>query len=147
MTDCRCHRECCVKACSKETLKPVQTWLLGVSAMRHVAIGRARAFPLLQTVRATFAAHGFPYSRLLVLFGPRSDLAHQHGTTRCVRSPALPENKAVLLAALSDLGGLLRPALSWQSFVVSSPLQAGLWLLCCLRPLSCTLACSRPTRV
>ncbi len=38
MTDCRCHRECCVKACSKETLKPVQTWLLGVSAMRHYTI-------------------------------------------------------------------------------------------------------------
>src|SRR5260221_14019795 len=36
-----------------------------------------------------------------------SDLAHEHGTTRCVRSPAVPENKALLLTAPSDLGGLL----------------------------------------
>ena len=36
-----------------------------------------------------------------------SDLAHEHGTTRCVRSPAMPENKALLLTALSDLGSLL----------------------------------------
>src|SRR6266704_19862 len=72
-----------------------------------VAIGRACAFPLLQTGQAIFTASGFPYSRLLVYFRPRSDLAHEHGTTRCVRSPAVPENKAVLLAALSDVGGLL----------------------------------------
>jgi len=38
---------------------------------------------------------------------PRSDLAHEHGTTRCARSPALPENKALLLTAPSDLGSLL----------------------------------------
>ncbi len=59
----------------------------------------------------------------------------------------VPENKAVLLSALSDLGGLLRPARTFQSFVVSSPLQTDLWLLCCLRPLSCTLAFWRPFRV
>jgi len=35
--------------------------------MYHVAIGRARAFPLLQTGRATFTASGFPYLRLLCL--------------------------------------------------------------------------------
>jgi len=82
-----------------------------------------------------------------VFFRPRSDLAHEHGTTRHVWSPTLLENKAILLAAPSDLGDLLRPALSWQSFVVSTPLQDGFWLLCCLRPLSCTLAFSRPFRV
>ncbi len=38
---------------------------------------------------------------------PHSDLAHEHGTTRHVRSPAVPENKALLLVAPSDLSGLL----------------------------------------
>ncbi len=38
---------------------------------------------------------------------PRSDLAHEHGTTRRRRSPAVPENKAFLLVALSDFSGLL----------------------------------------
>ncbi len=76
--------------------------------MHHVAIGRARAFPLLQTVRAAFTAHGFPYSRLFVFFQPRSDLAHEHNTTRCVRSPAVPENKAILLAALSEIWQAVR---------------------------------------
>ena len=38
---------------------------------------------------------------------PHSDLAHEHGTTRHVRSPALPENKALLLMAPSDLSDLL----------------------------------------
>jgi len=37
----------------------------------------------------------------------RSDLAHEHGPTRCVRSPAVPENKVLLLTAPSDLGSLL----------------------------------------
>jgi hypothetical protein len=109
-----------------------------------VAIGRACAFPLLQTVRAAFTAHGFPYSRVLAFFRPRSDLAHERGTTRCVRSPTMLENKAVLLLALSDLGGLLSPAFSWRTFTLSRPLPPGFWLLRRLRPLSCTLACSRP---
>ena len=38
---------------------------------------------------------------------PPSDLAHEHDTTRHVRSPAVPENKALLLMAPSDLSGLL----------------------------------------
>jgi hypothetical protein len=38
---------------------------------------------------------------------PRSDLAREHGATRRVRSPAVPENKTLLLTAPSDLGGLL----------------------------------------
>jgi hypothetical protein len=38
---------------------------------------------------------------------PPSDLAHEHGTTRRRRSPAVPENKAFLLVALSDFSGLL----------------------------------------
>src|SRR5690242_6049320 len=38
---------------------------------------------------------------------PHSDLAHEHGTTRHVRSPAVPENKALLLMAPSDLSDLL----------------------------------------
>jgi hypothetical protein len=38
---------------------------------------------------------------------PHSVLAHEHGTTRRARSPALPENKALLLTAPSDLGSLL----------------------------------------
>ena len=45
---------------------------------------------------------------------PRSDLAHEHGTTRRARSPALPENKALLLTAPSDLGSLL-PSVAYLS--------------------------------
>jgi hypothetical protein len=53
--------------------------------------------------------HGTRLSVLAPLMDvqPHSDLAHEHGTTRRARSPALPENKALLLLALSDLGGLL----------------------------------------
>jgi hypothetical protein len=80
---------------------------LGLTVHR-VAIGRARAFPLLQTGQATFTASAFPYLRLLVYFRPRSDFAHEHGTTRHRRSPAVPENKAFLLLALSDFSGLLQ---------------------------------------
>src|SRR5947209_8423963 len=39
---------------------------------RKVCIGRACAFPRIQTGRATFTASGFPYS-LLLFFWPRSD--------------------------------------------------------------------------
>jgi len=38
---------------------------------------------------------------------PPGDLAHEHGTTRHVRSPAVPENMAFLLVATSALSGLL----------------------------------------
>ena len=38
---------------------------------------------------------------------PHSDLAHEHGTTRYIRSPAVPEHMALLLVAPSDLSGLL----------------------------------------
>ena len=38
---------------------------------------------------------------------PHTDLAHEHGTTRYVRSPAVPEHMALLLVAPSDLSGLL----------------------------------------
>ena len=53
---------------------------------------------------------GTPLSILIPVTGvqPRSDLAHEHGTTRCRRSPAMPGNKAFLLLALSDFSGLLQ---------------------------------------
>ena len=63
---------------------------------------------------------------MLACFQPQSDLAHEHGTTRRVQSPAVPENTAVLLAALSDLGDLLRSARTFRTFVLSNPLEDGL---------------------
>jgi len=41
------------------------------------------------------------------MFNPRLDLAYERGTTRCRRSPAVPESKTFLLLMLSDVGGLL----------------------------------------
>ena len=42
-----CHIDSCVMVCSEKTLKPVQTWLLGFSAIRHY-----RTFGLFRTSRA-----------------------------------------------------------------------------------------------
>jgi hypothetical protein len=39
----------------------------------------------------------------LICFQPHSDLAHEHGTTRCMSTPTVLENKNPLLKALSDL--------------------------------------------
>ena len=39
----------------------------------------------------------------LIHFQPYSDLAHEHSTTCCMRTPTLLENKNSLLKALSDL--------------------------------------------
>jgi len=47
----------------------------------------------------------------------------------------------------SDLQADSTQSLSWQTFTLSAPLQRGIWLLRCLRPLSCALAFSRPCRV
>ena len=47
----------------------------------------------------------------------------------------------------SDLKADSTQSLSWQTFTVSAPLQRGVWLLRCLRPLSCALAFSHPCRV
>ena len=52
-------------------------------------------------------------------FQCHSDLAHERGTTRCVRTPALPENKNPLLTALSDFSTLLHPFLLSESAHVS----------------------------
>jgi len=41
----------------------------------------------------------------------------------------------------------LSRSLSWRTFVLSNPLQIGMWLLRRLRPLSCTPAFSLPVRV
>src|SRR5260370_42340520 len=60
----RCRAECCVTMYNDKILNSVQIWLLGFSAMYHVWIGRACAFPPIQTERATFAALRFPYSPL-----------------------------------------------------------------------------------
>jgi hypothetical protein len=76
---------------------------------------------------------------------PPSDLAHEHGTTRRARSPALPENKALLLLALSDLGGLL-PSVAHLSDL--HPVQTmTVWFLidsAASARHACTLAFSRP---
>ncbi len=52
-------------------------------------------------------------------FQCHSDLAHERGTTRCVRTPAMPENKNPLLTALSDFSTLLNPFLLSDSAHVS----------------------------
>ena len=58
--------------------------------------------------------------------------------------PAVPGNTNSLLMTFFDLKADLTQSLSWQTFTVSAPLQLGIWLLRCLRPLSCALAFSRP---
>ncbi len=80
----------------------------------------------------------------MICFRPYSDLARERGTTRCMGTPTMLGNKNSLLTALSDLQVYLDQCLSWWSFVLSSPLQVGIWLLRHLRPLSHTLAFSRP---
>jgi len=80
----------------------------------------------------------------MIYIQPYSDLVYEHGTTRYVSTPALPENKNSLLITLSDLQVYLDQWLSWRSFVMSVPLQRGFGLLRRLRPLSRTLAFSRP---
>ena len=62
-------------------------------------------------------------------------------------TPAMPENKNSLLKTFSFVKVYSSQSLSWRTFVMSSPLQTGIWLLCRLRPPSCTLAFSRPLRV
>ena len=57
------------------------------------------------------------------------------------------ENTNPLLMTFSDLKAYLTQWLSWQTFTLSAPLQHGIRLLRCLRPLSCALAFSRPCRV
>ena len=83
----------------------------------------------------------------MIYVQPYSDLASEHGTTRCVSTPTMLENKNSLLRALSDLQVYFDQWLSWRSFVMSVPLQNGFGLLRRLRPLSRTLAFSRPFRV
>ncbi len=80
----------------------------------------------------------------MICFQPYSDLARERGTTRCMGTPTMLGNKNSLLTALSDLQVYLDQCLSWWSFVLSSPLQVGIWLLRHLRPLFHTLAFSRP---
>jgi hypothetical protein len=58
----------------------------------------------------------------MIYVQPYSDLAYEHGTTRYVSTPALPESKNSLLIALSDLQVYLDQWLSWRSFVMSVPL-------------------------
>jgi len=59
-------------------------------------------------------------------------------------TPAMPENKNPLLMTSSDLKVYFGRELSWRTFTLSHPLQTGFWLLRRLRPLSRTLAYSRP---
>ena len=80
----------------------------------------------------------------MICFRPCSDLARERSTTCCMGTPAMPGNKNSLLTALSDLKVYLDQWLSWRTFALSSPLQVGIWLLRRLRPLSHTLAFSRP---
>src|SRR5215472_8813235 len=71
----------------------------------------------LRTGRATFTASWLLSQQALVIgtsclvwnlfFRSPSDLTHKHDTTRCAESPALPENKALLLVVPSDFSILL----------------------------------------
>ena len=61
--------------------------------------------------------HQFPGLECEVLC--QSDLAHKHGATRCVESPARPANKALLLMAPSDFSIVLDPFLLSDSAHVS----------------------------
>jgi len=60
----------------------------------------------------------------------------------------VPENTVLLLLPFPFQAIYFHQGLSWRSFTLSAPLQCGIWLLRCLRPLSYALAFSRPeTRV
>jgi hypothetical protein len=85
---------------------------LAIGLITHVeivAIGRAHAFPPAPNRAGHFRGTRLSALAPVTCVQPPSYLAHERGTTRCGRSSAVPENKAFLLLALSDLGGLLWP--------------------------------------
>ena len=59
----------------------------------------------------------------------------------------MPENKALLLLALSDLGGLFSSVTLLADLHLVQAITAWRWITMPLRPLSRTLACSRPFQV
>jgi hypothetical protein len=98
-------------------------------------------FPLVQTGHETFASSGFP-------------VGFDYSTGCCWRlmkpSRSAPANRIIrcrhLLSPVHDLA-CFWSNLPWRTFTLSSSLQAGVWLLRRLRPLSRPLAFSRPCRV
>jgi len=71
--------------------------------------------------------------------------AHEHGTTRCVNSPAMPGNKSLLLTTFSDLSTLL----DWPFFltVPTSAYPGHCPRLSLLRQSSSWLHWVEPTRI
>jgi hypothetical protein len=71
---------------------------------QDVTIGRAlRPFPRSKPSMPLSRHSAFRTCPSDLFFQPHSDLAHEHSTTCCMRTPTLLENMNSLLKALSDL--------------------------------------------
>ena len=127
-------------------LNSVQIWLPGFSAMYHVWIGRACAFPPSKR-SGPLSRHSAFRTRPYDLRSTRLSISLMSTAQPVAEGPPLCRRTRPSYSWRFPISVVyLSRWLSWQSFVLSIPLQDGLWLLCCLRPLSCTLAFSRPFR-
>ena len=116
--------------------------MLSTCAQRVVVtIGRTlRSFPRSKRGRRVSSHHAFRFGLRIAWLqaGDWSD--------RRRRAPAIvPTDHRHRLSLVHPLNQRSED-FSWQTFTVSWPLPPGIWLLCCLRPLSHSLAFSRPFR-
>jgi hypothetical protein len=115
---------CRYRSCSSSAVYAV--WILtrfgtvdeGVAPSASVSEPYVRLLPHTAPLSESLChRHQFPGLECEVLC--HSDLAHKHGATRCVESPARPANKALLLMAPSDFSIVLDPFLLSDSAHVS----------------------------